>query len=419
MAANANFALAPALLPQDAGFINYATTEGRKLYKDSTEALSDTKFDGKNDNIALFKEQLLSRALTCGWNNEDANIIDLPDDMDDNNANFYNIVNQPGMLSIDILTQWANADIVNEETRLAQNNFQMYQCLSASINDKMKKRLLAKQDIYIINDTPIAAIYYKLLMSKCQLDTKATVASIREKIRNLDQSIVTKFDCNIKEFNEYVDGLVEGLEARGETISDLLTTLFQAYKKVDDASFKKAIEIKEDSWLHGEADNMTYTGLMAFAEHDYDIRVDRGTFREPTEDQKQIVALQATINSLKSNNGNNSQQTKKNKKKKKKKSDQDKDTESDADTKPKKKKSDDQWAWKKVKPQDTSIPKVFNGKTYYWCPKHNAFTLHKPEECRLGDDTSNNSSNGNSNNDTKSSYAAALATIEEDFSDEE
>ncbi len=24
---------------------------------------------------------------------------------------------------------------------------------------------------------------------------------------------------------------------------------------------------------------------------------------------------------------------------------------------------------------------VFEGKTYYWCPVHHAWTLHKPDEC--------------------------------------
>jgi len=27
--------------------------------------------------------------------------------------------------------------------------------------------------------------------------------------------------------------------------------------------------------------------------------------------------------------------------------------------------------------------KTFEGKTYHWCPKHNKWTIHKPNECHL------------------------------------
>ena len=32
-----------------------------------------------------------------------------------------------------------------------------------------------------------------------------------------------------------------------------------------------------------------------------------------------------------------------------------------------------------------------NGKTYYWCTKHRAWTLHKQEECRLAEDAADES----------------------------
>ena len=42
------------------------------------------------------------------------------------------------------------------------------------------------------------------------------------------------------------------------------------------------------------------------------------------------------------------------------------------------------WAWRAVAPkQGEPTSKVYEGKTYYWCPKHGFWTNHKPEECRL------------------------------------
>ncbi len=45
-----------------------------------------------------------------------------------------------------------------------------------------------------------------------------------------------------------------------------------------------------------------------------------------------------------------------------------------------KKKSREKWAWKQAPPKP--LTKIFEGKTYYWCPIHNVWTLHKPNKCK-------------------------------------
>ena len=40
------------------------------------------------------------------------------------------------------------------------------------------------------------------------------------------------------------------------------------------------------------------------------------------------------------------------------------------------------WAWKKRPPsQDQPVTKMVDGKTYHWCHKHHAWTIHSPEQC--------------------------------------
>ena len=133
--------------------------------------------------------------------------------------------------------------------------------------------------------------------------------------------------------------------------------------------------------------------------------------------QQQIVALSAELkkfknkstssneNSSKSNNGGKdaNQQNKNGGKKntKKKKS-------------TKKKDNDSKWAWKRDPPANGETTKTVENKTYYWCPKHKAWTLYKPSECRLGEN-SNDDNSEPSNVDTTNSdftFASALATIE-------
>jgi hypothetical protein len=39
--------------------------------------------------------------------------------------------------------------------------------------------------------------------------------------------------------------------------------------------------------------------------------------------------------------------------------------------------------WKNKKPDDINAPHIEGDKTFYWCPKHQMFTVHKPVECKL------------------------------------
>ena len=45
-------------------------------------------------------------------------------------------------------------------------------------------------------------------------------------------------------------------------------------------------------------------------------------------------------------------------------------------------KRDERFAWKEKKIAGNDVL-LRNGKTYHWCPFHKAYTLHKPEECRM------------------------------------
>ena len=73
-------------------------------------------------------------------------------------------------------------------------------------------------------------------------------------------------------------------------------------------------------------------------------------------------------------------------------------------------KNDCKWAWKEVPPSEGETSKKFEGKTYYFCPKHKAWCLHKPEECRIKG-TKTNDQNSTHN---KAVYESSMATIEEE-----
>ena len=80
-------------------------------------------------------------------------------------------------------------------------------------------------------------------------------------------------------------------------------------------------------------------------------------------------------------------------------------------SKKKKGTNDSKWEWKKVPPSEGETSKNFEGKTYFYCPKHKAWCLHKPSECRKG--TTSSDENHDSSSKNKAVYESSMATIEE------
>ena len=81
-----------------------------------------------------------------------------------------------------------------------------------------------------------------------------------------------------------------------------------------------------------------------------------------------------------------------------------------------------EWVWKKIPPgENEPTHKVVNRRDYHWCTKHQAWTLHKPEECRLKDDhvahaaegTKDEDDNDIDENEEYTSYRAVMNSIHE------
>ena len=60
-----------------------------------------------------------------------------------------------------------------------------------------------------------------------------------------------------------------------------------------------------------------------------------------------------------------------------------KESSKDKKKKGKKGKGNDKPAWRKVPPKDgDKKSKSVDGKEWHWCPKHEAWVMHKPSECK-------------------------------------
>jgi hypothetical protein len=101
---------------------------------------------------------------------------------------------------------------------------------------------------------------------RAHLDTQATVTFIGEALSQLDVK-TSAFDSNITKFNVYVKSQVISLEARGESINNLLVKVFEGYHMAHDEDFNQFVKRKKDAYDEGA--NVIIASLMDAAENKY------------------------------------------------------------------------------------------------------------------------------------------------------
>jgi hypothetical protein len=94
---------------------------------------------------------------------------------------------------------------------------------------------------------------------------------------------------------------------------------------------------------------------MVFAENKFLLRTENGQWNSPTEADKKIIAPTAQVDALKKSKLTQSSNTTG---------------------------SSNRWAWKAIRPKEREPKKkTVDCKTYHWCPTHEAWTIHSPEQC--------------------------------------
>ena len=352
----------------------------------------------------ILQSQLQVKATNFGWNNIDtSDIINIPNDPANPNMTL-DLIQSVSLLTTETISAWARNNVVNQPTRRAQNNYMMYLTLVNSLDNNTQATMELEKANYTIEDTHVAALYFKILMSKAQIDTQATIALTRTALTRLDEKML-ELNSNISEFNKFVKNCRLKLNSRGADTTDLLIHLFIGYKSARDSKFVETIEKVEEDYLYGKHPDLTAEHLMAQALTAYQVRTEAKVWGHLTEEQEMIVAMRAEIKGMK---------TPKIKDKRLK-----------LDTKPKKKKykdsspntTDTRWQ-EKNSDNKTTISK--NGITYRWCTHHRQgkglWVTHTLEDCKnkKRDDSSSNSNSATETSSPQTQAVAAVAEIEDD-----
>ena len=86
----------------------------------------------------------------------------------------------------------------NRDTKQTQNDDQLYHCMKKSLSASGNAKIIAKSTKYYIGSNTCGDIFFKILLQKSTIDTRATASNMREKLSSLDTYIATVIYDNEK-----------------------------------------------------------------------------------------------------------------------------------------------------------------------------------------------------------------------------
>ena len=90
----------------------------------------------------------------------------------------------------------------------------MHICLAKALTDEDHSKIVQESESYRANGISIGILYFKLLMSKAIVDTRAMASHARENLTPLD-SYTESVNSNVELFNLHDKENRQGLKARG------------------------------------------------------------------------------------------------------------------------------------------------------------------------------------------------------------
>jgi hypothetical protein len=377
MAANIPFALAPGMATN--AVIDYTTTSGQKVWDKATAKLAEEQFDCDSEGLRDFLELVRARAEVQGWNNS---VLAIPVDIANQLGDAQDFLDHYGEIGLDHCRAHA-LTYYNQQNRAAQDSMQLYTCVMNSMSRIGRNKVTGFRDQYSINGTPCGILLLKVIVRESYIDTNATTSYIRGQLSSLDEYL-PQVDYDIGKMNLHVQSLIEALNARGKTTTDLLTNLFKGYKSAKDENFVNYINLKEEYYEEGNA--LGANELMEFAKNKWSVLKQKHLWNAPSPQEEKILALEAKVKRLEQ------------KKKTKRTSTKNSSNPQSATTS--RRRNEEPWMLVPPK-QDESQPKTVGGKPWWWCLKHKKWCRHTTEKCEernLGGNKSTESSCGDNQN---------------------
>jgi hypothetical protein len=413
----AAFALSPAMaIP---GIIDFTSRIGKDVFRFSTEKLDEELYDCHPDGMIQFLQSLSVRAMEYGWDDDVNGILQIPEDPANVLSDTNNLIESYGVLTLASVRAFEESYIAMQ-VRPSQDTYMLYKCLMNSISKEGKSKITIWKDQYHVNGLPSGNLLLKVIVRESHLDTNAMISTIRTKLSNLDTYMLS-IGGDITKFNTYVKGLVESLNARGETTTDLLINLFKGYLAVEDRLFNLYVLRKQEEY--DEGGTQTEDSLMNLAKNKFTLLKDAGRYNMPSAEEEKILALQAELKQV-SKKWNKEKKGKSEETGTKKKGDF-KDKDKDA------KKKAEKPASMSEKPKEENLrkPKSWNNKDWCWCSSETGgkcdghWRAHKPSTCegrahKFSGDKHQNDATKDKTSNKKLKLANAISAIQDGSDDE-
>ena len=391
------FAISPFTLnPKEP--INMGTKAGYAHYNKGTKRLIEGElYTGNPDKTVLFLDRLLKRADDFQWKDTDQGIINFLNDAGEmvSLLKDYGCISNPEIRAqmLDCIGTGSKS-----QSRKAQNNQMMAECIQNSISPSLEAKLRIFKAQYIeeatnhdgdVESYVIAPCMLKKMLEIVNHDCRASEMRIREDLDHLSQyMVVCKSD--IPTFNSYFDGRIRQLQARGIDYDGAIQRLLGAYKTCSDKEFRTYINKKYEDYMDGSNGSSEWTteDIMSFALSKYNEIYLAGKWNQSANGaDRKMVALSAEVGKLRGELKLAGQAAHSNKQeyyvhpfkrgaskaRGKKKPSTDKSRQ----------RKDEQW---KKTPPGEGQPKVktVDGTRWIWCDHHMAWANHSSNDCRMG-----------------------------------
>ena len=363
-------------------YLDYTTTQSIKFYNKGCEKLPGEAFNGKL--LLTWLIQVQDKASMFTW----TPILTIKGKL---------LTKQFSELTMEEVKAHAQK-YQDKSSREAQNSEMLIQCLKASITRTVYNKVYLQMSKYIIyrkrTMEPIedGVCFLKTIIDNYHSNTRSSTKQIRKQLAQLHYYMRNVAKGDVTKLCEHTRELTYELNAAGETTNDLLANLIEALKEAPDSNFQRWLGNQVDLWSMRKIDwKEDGSDLMEDAEiyyqeaintHKWGRRanrqevqyafkaVDSETETEVEKDKPKEESYEETIKALTAQL-------------------QEYTTAytaswSGINQKPN---VDSKYAWKYISPKaGEPTMKRMNvegqAKTYYWCPHHQQWTIHKPTECK-------------------------------------
>ena len=374
-AAQVPFALTPALATT--GLLDYSQKSGSDIFKNATASLPTT-FKSDTPNLLVLTNELETHASTFGW----ASILTVTPTAGNPSLKVHRHYNAMTLAQVKTHVD-AYIDL---NGRSEQNDYQLYVCINATIDEASKKMMSSLRKEYTCgaaDDKLSGVLYLKVLLAKSAPQAKAMATHARSNIMNLHVYMRETAKDDITLLHEHVKTCIAQLTSVNQSSTDIEAALFKAYAVCKDEKFRQYTERLQDDYNEDMTDSMNYDSIMDKTDNVFKIRTTAKTCFKPSDEQLEIHSLRGQVQALSNSNRRNQQSPSTPSTPPARNTNGNGGGGRSATEKRKAKFDRLKPEWRKVKPkQGESHSKTVNGVEWHYCIHHGYWVQHTSTECR-------------------------------------